>query len=344
MSGDLLAVLNAARSQIGVTEMPPGSNLQQFGAWYSQQFGGSWNGQPWCAMFVCWALSQGNALDVEHFSYCPSGVDYYKAAGRWGSTPKPGAVVFYQWTEPVPQHVGIVESVNTDGSIVAIEGNTSVSSQDNGGCVMRRQRKVGIVGYGYPQYAEATTTPAPAPVLDQYPMVRYGMTGPAVVKLQELLGLPTSQVDGVFGPRTLGALQAFQGSRGLAADGVCGPLTWTALLKRVGPATPPAAPNPIVPRPQPVHVAVDGQLGPETVEALQQRLNAVQDSRLPIDGVFGPATRLALQRRLGVAADGVIGPQTVTALQQHTGTSPADGVWGPDTTRHLQAALNAGTF
>jgi peptidoglycan hydrolase-like protein with peptidoglycan-binding domain len=226
VSGILVSVLNAARSKLGVSENPPGSNDQEFGAWYSQQYGGNWNGQPWCAMFVNWCLVQGNALDVVHFSYCPAGVAEYQRAGRWGTTPKPGAVVFYQWTEPVPQHVGIVESVNPDGSIIAIEGNTSVSVQDNGGIVMRRQRKVGIVGYGYPVYSPAPITPAPTPVPPSEPVLRYGSTGVAVVLLQHLLDITA---DGIFGPGTDEAVLAFQRRRGLTPDSVVGPLTWAAL-------------------------------------------------------------------------------------------------------------------
>lgn len=37
-------------------------------------------------------------------------------------------------------------------------------------------------------------------------------------------------VDGDFGPRTEEAVKAFQGDRGLDADGIAGPLTWEALL------------------------------------------------------------------------------------------------------------------
>jgi peptidoglycan hydrolase-like protein with peptidoglycan-binding domain len=228
MTGVLTAVLNAARSKLGVKENPPGSNDTDFGLWYSATFGGHWNGQPWCAMFVNWCLAAGQALDVHNFSYCPTGVAEYKAAGRWGSTPRPGAVVFYQWTEPVPQHVGIVESVNADGSIVAIEGNTSVSVQDNGGTVMRRVRKVGIVGYGYPIYAAIPTQPAPPRPVAAEPLVQYGSTGAAVVVLQRILKI---SADGIFGPGTKAAVVAFQHAHGLTPDGVVGPMTWAVLNK-----------------------------------------------------------------------------------------------------------------
>ena len=96
-----------------------------------------------------------------------------------------------------------------------------------------------------------------------------------------------------------------------------------------------AAPEPVRPtpaaRPQ---LAVDGQLGPRTIAALQ-RVIGVAD-----DGIMGPQTSRALQRWLGVAADGIVGRQTVRALQRRVGAA-VDGDWGSDTTRKLQQYINS---
>jgi peptidoglycan hydrolase-like protein with peptidoglycan-binding domain len=89
--------------------------------------------------------------------------------------------------------------------------------------------------------------------------------------------------------------------------------------------------NPFVP------LAVDGDLGPQTVKALQWACGVASD------GDFGPESKRGLQRRLGVAEDGDVGPATITALQKRVGAAE-DGVLGPDTVRALQKALNAGTF
>ncbi len=73
-------------------------------------------------------------------------------------------------------------------------------------------------------------------------------------------------VDGRFGPRTRGAVQAFQRGRGLTADGVVGQRTEAALVAAGAPAPPGAGSStPVVPRPGPAPTpAVSGaKLCPE---------------------------------------------------------------------------------
>lgn len=145
-------VLNKARSQIGIKESPANSNRNPYGAWYGM------NGVPWCAEFVSWCFAQaGSPLNITTrfgFAYCPYGVNYFKKIGRWSSTPSVGAIVFYgSPSESV--HTGIVESFDAH-NITAIEGNTAVGNDANGGSVMRRTRPRNnwIVGYGLPEYKE----------------------------------------------------------------------------------------------------------------------------------------------------------------------------------------------
>ena len=63
------------------------------------------------------------------------------------------------------------------------------------------------------------------------PMLRKGSTGNAVRELQELLVRrgATIDPDGDFGSATQRAVIAFQQSETLGADGIVGPLTWSAL-------------------------------------------------------------------------------------------------------------------
>ena len=59
-----------------------------------------------------------------------------------------------------------------------------------------------------------------------------GSQGKAVADVQQALverGFDVGEADGIFGPRTEAAVQAFQDSKGLTADGVVGPRTWSAL-------------------------------------------------------------------------------------------------------------------
>lgn len=63
-------------------------------------------------------------------------------------------------------------------------------------------------------------------------LVAPNMRGDDVGELQATLGrigFDCGRVDGIFGPRTVGALEDFQRNSGLVVDGACGPITVRAL-------------------------------------------------------------------------------------------------------------------
>jgi len=136
------ARLAQAITQLGITESPPGTNLQKYGSWYG------FNGVPWCAIFVTWA-DQTSAVPSSVFkrgsrwSYVPDVVSLARR-GIGGlfqtSTPEPGDLVAYDFGRDGQfDHMGVFE----DGDALqwtAIEGNTSLGSNSNGGQVMRRER------------------------------------------------------------------------------------------------------------------------------------------------------------------------------------------------------------
>jgi peptidoglycan hydrolase-like protein with peptidoglycan-binding domain len=136
------------------------------------------------------------------------------------------------------------------------------------------------------------------------PTIGAGSSGNDVRRLQVLLVemklLDPAGIDSSFGPNTEGAVQSFQESAGLGADGIVGPLTWGAL---------PADPN----TPQ---LAI-GDTG-SAVSALQQGLTtySTEDAAVnpgAIDGEFGPMTEAAVrayQADRGVGVDGIVGDQT----------------------------------
>lgn len=168
-----------AMSQVGYTEGPPESNRTKYGEWFGM------DGQPWCDMFVSWCAAQVGALaQVGKYAYCPYHVDYFKVLGKWhpageaGFEPQPGDVVFFSRLN-VACHVGIVRGMTAAGNaVLTIEGNTSVSDDDNGGAVMTRTRgwgnpqgSWGILGFGRPDFDEEGgegMTPEDAKMLSAY--------------------------------------------------------------------------------------------------------------------------------------------------------------------------------
>lgn len=70
--------------------------------------------------------------------------------------------------------------------------------------------------------------PTPRPV-ETRPTLRRGDRGQFVALVQNKLRVNAGAAPGTFGPATEAAVEAFQRSRGLPADGVVGPNTWAAL-------------------------------------------------------------------------------------------------------------------
>lgn len=67
-----------------------------------------------------------------------------------------------------------------------------------------------------------------------YPMLRLSSRGVYVCTLQDALatvGIPSVEIDGIFGAQTYIAVLAFQRQNGLTADGIVGCQTWTILTE-----------------------------------------------------------------------------------------------------------------
>jgi len=147
--------LAEARRWLGTREDPPGSNRTRFGQWFGL------DGVPWCNIFVsyCFAVGAGYTLASGYHgagctargcSYVPTTEAWLRAAGFWrGRTPpSAGDIAIYNWDGGPPDHIGIVEAVDGAG-FTAIEGNTAVGNDSNGGEVMRRRRTLADVdGFG----------------------------------------------------------------------------------------------------------------------------------------------------------------------------------------------------
>jgi hypothetical protein len=116
--------LAIAEGEVGQTEQPPGSNDGPRLAVYRSATAGAAAGQPWCAYFVSWAAAQAGAPIGDGGSGLGSVAQIRDWAQRTGrlmpssSTPAPGDLMLFG-----DEHVGMVESVNPDGSLTTIEGN-----------------------------------------------------------------------------------------------------------------------------------------------------------------------------------------------------------------------------
>ncbi|MFB7397718.1 peptidoglycan DD-metalloendopeptidase family protein [Streptomyces sp. NPDC056191] len=118
-----------------------------------------------------------------------------------------------------------------------------------------------------------TAAPAQA-ALPAWPVLQKGDAGNDVASLQFLLRQRGGNVtaNAGFDTQTRAAVISFQQSRGLSADGIVGPVTWTELVVSVAP----------------------GSTQSDTVRALQFQLREHGYS-LAADGVFGAQTTAAVE-------------------------------------------------
>ncbi|MBQ6539892.1 MAG: peptidoglycan-binding protein [Oscillospiraceae bacterium] len=229
-------ILALAKEQIGVSENPPGSNNVKYNtAYYGRKVSGS--SYPWCCVFIWWLFFECHSSDLffggEKTASCTALMKYAKNRNLWVTLGyKPGDLIFYNFnSDKSAEHIGICESA-TKTSVTCIEGNTSLTNNDNGGKVMRRTRKLNVVLGAYrPKYKAASA--AEGGVDLTLPKLKEGSRGDSVKALQILLngyGFNCGDVDGHFGPRTKAAVKKFQNARKIESDGVVGKDTWSKLL------------------------------------------------------------------------------------------------------------------
>lgn len=153
MSGTASNVLKIAEKEVGYKESPVGSNKTKYGKWYGL------DGYAWCVMFVQWVFDQASVSLPARTASCTVLRNYAKKANMWVTGDyRPGDVVIYDWGgDGVPDHCGIVKNVGTS-TLTAIEGNTAVGNDSNGGEVMIRERKLSqVMGAVRPEYEPEPT-------------------------------------------------------------------------------------------------------------------------------------------------------------------------------------------
>ena len=150
-------IINRAKAELGTKEDPPGSNKVKYNQWFYNRADAYGPEYPWCCVYVSYIFRGTNLL--KKTASCQDLYIWCKNNGLLVNNPERGDIVFYKFgnTKRITNHVGIVNSY--DGICTnAFEGNTSTTSQHNGGCVMLRNRYSNIVGYARPKYTKGTLT------------------------------------------------------------------------------------------------------------------------------------------------------------------------------------------
>ncbi|WP_108665133.1 peptidoglycan-binding domain-containing protein [Euzebya rosea] len=219
-------LLAHARSHLGVTESPAGSNRQPFAA-----IAGHANGYAWCATFGVAMQILAGLEPVSRSAYTPRVAVDAAAAGRTvrlaDARPGDHAVVDFPGGKGRIEHYIILEQ-HLGGTVwQTIEGNTSsAGSQTNGGAVLRKRRDLGAMVTSVvfrPRYTGATA--GGGPVRPEGALLMEGDAGDAVVVWQQQLvhaGGADLVVDGDFGPLTAAATRAWQATLGLPTSGMVG--------------------------------------------------------------------------------------------------------------------------
>lgn len=158
-------------------------------------------------------------------------------------------------------------------------------------------------------------------------VLQVGDSGIGVQSLQYYLAvvayfndaIPSTAIDGYFGEGTRSAVEAFQRSEGITADGIVGRETWNALVARYDRIleTLPDEPGESADTIYPGRFLSEGQSGNDVLR-LQRFINlaAERNSYIPRvteDGDYGGATANAvriIQENNGIRPSGVVGPVT----------------------------------
>lgn len=156
-----LKALDKAKSYVGTSESPPGSNrgrlVDRWNKWATEDRfpkDGGISGFPWCASFVCGMFREACGLKIPYPYQASVGhlEGWARSLGKVvkaGTRPRRGDLVCYRFTsDDWPDHIGFVDRViavkwrggRFVGAIRTVEGNTSGSDNANGGQVQIRWR------------------------------------------------------------------------------------------------------------------------------------------------------------------------------------------------------------
>lgn len=208
------AILATAGSYLGLEEWPGARHNPEIMAMFGAA-GHGWvqdDETPWCSAFVGAVLAQ---LGLPHTARLNA-----RSYLEWGAPvaleeAKPGDVVVFWRGNPGGSQGHVAFYVRHEDSRILVRGGNQGNRVSDAWYPADRL-------LGVRRYSAALAQLA-------RPTLREGMKGAAVRELQdELRRLRhfAGRADGIFGPRTLAAVLAFQAAEGIATDGIVGPVTW----------------------------------------------------------------------------------------------------------------------
>ena len=198
----------------------------------------------WCVIFVWWIFRRVGCAELfydgQKCCSCTQLMNWAKTKKQWVTSGyKPGDLLIYDWDgNGKPEHIGICTAVN-GSTLSAIEGNTAVGNDSNGGEVMTRTRSVrNVLGAVRPAYGTEEKKPVENCTLTLPQLYRGAGEFWQVERLQLILNQMgwrdargrALEEDGDFGENTEAAVRNFQQAHGLEQDGVVGAKTWRGLL------------------------------------------------------------------------------------------------------------------
>lgn len=134
-------VLAVAVKELGVKEMPANSNNVKYNTWYYNRsvYGSAY---PWCMVFVQWCYQMAGVKLPLKTASCGALLRWYMEydPACIVKEPQKGDIVIFDFPGGADtDHTGLFERMSGD-MITTIDGNTGVTSDANGGAVMRRSR------------------------------------------------------------------------------------------------------------------------------------------------------------------------------------------------------------
>lgn len=257
--------IDACAAEVGYSRWADEDAGTKYGRDYATRHGTVFgqNGVPFCDMGMTYCLRKIGVTDFDS-AYVPARVNTARARG-WLVEPgaaRPGDMVTLELNDDgEDDHIGVVESIDTDG-VNTIEFNTSEYSWDDGGLVMRKHRPWAHIShcirYPWTDTGVGSLNPPTRRLEDMQRAVGAypdGVIGPdtrqrvlAVVSastwggqsfpfgVEYTQGVVGTSQDGVWGEASMAAhdrvVEAMQRALGVEDDGIWGPATqaaWQAL-------------------------------------------------------------------------------------------------------------------